>query len=158
MARKKNQEVWNCLSVRQPNAWAIVVGAKDVENRDRPSYYTGKLFIHASRTENADYVEDVAEQVALHFGISAEEALARYQRHREQGRGAIIGSVQMFGCAISYDSDWFDGPSHRPSKRRYGFLLRDAELFEHPIPAKGSTAIPFRRRPPTRVGGPAIGL
>ena len=118
MARKKNQEVWNCLSVRQPNAWAIVMGAKDVENRDRPSYYTGELFIHASRTEDADYVEQVVEQVALHLGISAEEALARYQRHLEQGRGAIIGSVQMFGCAISYDSEWFDGPPHRPRKRR----------------------------------------
>lgn len=148
MARKKNQ-VWRCLSVRQPHAWAIVVGAKDVENRDRACYYTGQLFIHASRTENADYVQDVAERVALHLGISAEEALAMYQRHLEQGRGAIIGSVQMFGCAISYGSEWFDGPPHRrPSsrKRRYGFLLRDAEQFEHPIPAKGSTAIPFKFR------------
>ena len=143
---RKNQEVWNCLSVRQPNAWAIVVGAKDVENRDRVSYYTGKLYIHASRKEDADYVEQVAEQVALHLGISAEEALARYQRHLEQGRGAIIGSVQMFGCAISYDSEWFDGPPHRPRKGRYGFLLRDAELLERPIPAKGSMAIPFKFR------------
>ena len=147
MARKKNQEVWNCLSVQQPHAWAIVVGAKDVENRDRASYYTGKLFIHASRTEDADAVEEVAERVALHLGISAEEALARYQRHLEQGQGAIIGSVQMFGCAISCRSEWFNGPPHRrpsPRKRLYGYLLRDAEQFDHPIPAKGSPAIPFK--------------
>ena len=39
MARKKNQEVWNCMTVRQPYAWAIMVGAKDVENRSRPSNY-----------------------------------------------------------------------------------------------------------------------
>lgn len=146
MARKKNQEVWHCLSVRQPDAWAIVVGAKDVENRRRASYFTGKLYIHASRTENANRIEDVAEQVALHLGIPAEEALAKYQRHREQGQGAIIGSVQMFGCAISHDSEWFDGPPRGPRKKWHGFLFRDAKLFERPIPAKGSTAIPFKFR------------
>ena len=149
VAREKNQEVWSCLSVRQPYAWAIIVGAKDVENRNRACYYTGELFIHASRTEDADYVEEVAERVALHLGISAEQALAQYQRHLQHGRSAIIGSVQMFGCAISYDSEWFEGPPHRrPSlrKRLYGYLLRDAEQFEHPIPAKGSTAIPFKFR------------
>jgi len=145
--RIEKQEVWNCLSVRQPYAWAIIVGAKDVENRNRPSYYTGKLFIHASRTEDADYVEEVAERVALHFGISAEEALARYQRHLEHGRGAIVGSVQMFGCAISYHSEWFNGPPHRrpsPRKRLCGYLLRDAEQFEQPIPAKGFNGNPLQ--------------
>ena len=149
MARKKNQEVWTCLSVQQPWAWAIIVGAKDVENRTQPRYYTGKLFIHASQTEDADAVEEVTQRVALHLGISAEAALARYQRHLEQGRGAIIGSVEMFGCAISCDSKWFDGPPRRrpsPRNRTYGYLFRDAEQLEQPIPAAGSRAIPFKFR------------
>ena len=141
MARKKNQDAWNCLSVRQPYAWAIIVGAKDVENRKRPSYYLGQLYIHAGLTEDVDAVEEITERVAAHLGISASAARARYRRHRERRLGAIIGSVQMFGCAVSYESEWFDG------KPQYGYLLRDPVRLRQPIPAKGSTAIPFKFRP-----------
>lgn len=138
---KKKQDEWNCLSIRQPHAWAIVVGAKDVENRDRVSYYLGRLHIHAGLTEAADAVEETTERVAAHLGISASAARARYRRHRERGLGAIIGHVQMFGCAVSHESEWFDG------KSRYGYLLRDPVRLRQPIPAKGSPAIPFKFRP-----------
>lgn len=139
MAKKNQKPVWKCLSVRQPNAWAIIVGAKDIENRSRPSYYLGQLYIHASATENVDAVDEVTKRVATHLGISAGEALAKYQRHRERGRGAIIGSVQMFGCAVSHDSTWFEGP--------YGYLLRDPQQLEIPVPAKGMPSIPFTFTP-----------
>ena len=102
---KKNQEVWNCLSVRQPHAWAIMVGAKDVENRKRRCYYLGQLYIHAGLTEDVDAVEEITERVAAHLGISAGAARTRYRRHRERGLGAIIGHVQMFGCAVSHESE-----------------------------------------------------
>ena len=39
---------------------------------------------------------------------------------KEVGLGAIIGSVQMVGCATSYDSEWFDGD--------YGFIFGDLSL------------------------------
>ena len=138
---KKKQDEWNCLSVRQPHAWAIVVGAKDVENRDRRSNYLGRLYIHAGLTENVDVVEETTERVAAHLGISASAARARYRRHLEQGLGAIIGHVQMFGCAVSYESAWFDRQS------RYGYLLRDPVRLRQPRPAKGFMAIPFKFRP-----------
>ena len=35
------------LSVRQPWAWLIVSGLKDVENRPRRTHYRGSLLIHA---------------------------------------------------------------------------------------------------------------
>jgi len=138
---KKKQDEWNCLSVRQPRAWAIVVGAKDVENRDRRSNYLGRLYIHASQTEDVNAVEETTERVAAHLGISASAARARYRRHLKQGLGAIIGHVQMFGCAVSYESEWFDRQS------RYGYLLRDPVRLRQPRPAKGSTTIPFKFRP-----------
>ena len=138
---KKNQEVWNCLSVRQPHAWAIMVGAKDVENRKRRCYYLGQLYIHAGLTEDVDAVEEITERVAAHLGISAGAARTRYRRHRERGLGAIIGHVQMFGCAVSHESEWFDG------EPQYSYLLRDPVPLRQPIPAKGSTAIPFKFRP-----------
>ena len=136
---KKKQDEWNCLSVRQPHAWAIIVGAKDVENRTQRRYYLGRLYIHAGLTEKVDAVEEVTEKVAAHLGISAGAARARYRRHLERGLGAIIGHVQMFGCAVSHESEWFKGP--------YGYLLRDPVRLRQPIPHKGSTAIPFKYRP-----------
>ena len=41
-----------CLTVRQPYAWAIIHGGKDVENRSRnvAGSYRGPLVIHASLT------------------------------------------------------------------------------------------------------------
>jgi hypothetical protein len=36
------------LSVRQPYAWLIVAGLKDVENRSRRLRHRGPLLIHAS--------------------------------------------------------------------------------------------------------------
>lgn len=137
----KKQVVWNCLSVRQPYAWAIIAGAKDVENRKRPSYYLGRLYIHASLTEDVGAVEEITERVAARLDISAGAARGRYRRHLERGLGAIIGSVQMFGCAVSHESEWFNG------KPQYGYLLRDPARLRQPIPAKGSTAIPFKFRP-----------
>lgn len=138
---KKKQDVWNCLTVRQPHAWAIIVGAKDVENRTQPRYYLGRLYIHAGLTEDVKKVEETTEKVAAHLGISAGAARARYRRHLERGRGAIIGHVQMFGCAVSYESDWFD------EETGYGYLFRDPVRLRRPIRAKGSTAIPFKFRP-----------
>ena len=122
------------------------MGAKDVENRNRAWYDTGKLYIHASKTEDTDEVDKVVRRVARHLGISPEEALARYQR---QGRGAIIGSVHMVGCVLSYESKWFDGPPQSPlrRKKRYGYLFRDAKQFKRPRLARGFPAIPFKFRP-----------
>ena len=90
-------------------------------------------------TENVDFVDEVTEKVAAYLGISAGAARARYRRYLERGLGAIIGHVQMFGCAVSHESEWFKGP--------YGYLFRDPVRLRQPIPAKGSTAIPFKYRP-----------
>ena len=136
MARKNNHEVWNCMTVREPYAWAIMVGAKDVENRSRRSNYLGRLYIHTSLTEDVDAVEAIVERVAADLGVSASAARAKYRRHRERGLGKIIGRVEMFGCAVSHKSEWFDG--------KYGYLLHNPVRLRQPIPAKGSTAMPWK--------------
>jgi ASCH domain len=38
------------LTVKQPWAWAIAWGGKDIENRSRPTSYRGPLAIHAGAT------------------------------------------------------------------------------------------------------------
>ncbi len=44
------------LSIRQPWAWLIINGYKDIENRSWPTNYRGTFFIHASKTfDNTGY-------------------------------------------------------------------------------------------------------
>ena len=129
---------WKCLSIRQPYAWAVIKGAKDVDNRTWRLDYLGRLYIHASLKENAEFVDDVVARVAKHLGMPVADALADYRQHVENARGAIIGSVTMFGCAVSFDSEWFEG--------RYGFLFRDPQPLKKPIPAKGQARI-FKFKP-----------
>ena len=140
MAKTKDQNRWRCLSIRQPHAWAIIMGAKDIENRSWKSNYCGRLYIHAGMSErNETVVEDVTARVAKHLRIPVSAAREAYRVHREVGLGAIIGSVHMVGCATSYDSEWFDGD--------YGFILGDPQLFDVLIPCKGLQRIPVLTRP-----------
>ncbi|MCY4030078.1 MAG: hypothetical protein OXH75_27685 [Acidobacteria bacterium] len=131
MAKRADAErPWKCLSVRQPYAWAIIKGAKDIENRDRMSYYVGRLYIHAGKKERTDRIDDCVAMVAKHFAVPVSEMLDDYHRHVRHGRGAIIGSVHMFGCARHHESAWFTG--------KYGYMFRDPKPLRKPIPCDGS--------------------
>ena len=41
-------ESFQCLAIRQPWAWAVCIGAKDIENRTWATEYRGPLAIQAS--------------------------------------------------------------------------------------------------------------
>ncbi len=122
---------WKCLTVQQPYAWAIIKGAKDIENRNQKRKYVGRLHIHAGLEEMTGDVDDCVAKVAKHFGISVAEMLDDYHRHVKRGLGAIIGSVHMFGCAVHHESEWFS------SKYEYGYLFRDPKPLRKPIACKG---------------------
>ena len=121
---------WKCLSVKQPFAWAVVVGAKDIENRTWRSNYIGRLYIHAGQKEQSELVEEVVERVARCRNLTTKAALDDYRQHWELGRGAVVGSVYMLGCAVSHGSEWFD------PRFRYGFMFTDAKRIE-PVPVRG---------------------
>lgn len=104
------------LTVRQPWAWLIVIGYKDVENRTWRTAYRGRFLIHAAQKVD-------------------EQAMAKYarlfplNRHVQLlPRGALIGAVNLVDCVEWCNSPWFTGP--------VGWVLEGAEEIE-PIPAKG---------------------
>lgn len=100
------------LSVRQPWAWLIVNGFKDLENRSWPTEFRGRVLIHAGKKYGPDERRD-AEVVRLEFGIAIPEVLEL---------GGIVGSVEIYGCVKESASPWFcDGG--------YAFLLRNPELL-----------------------------
>lgn len=95
------------LSVRQPWAWAIIYGGKDVENRSWQAVnhglnVRGRVAIHASKTMGKGEYEQ-ARDFMHGFGVSCPEpALLR--------RGGIIGSVEVLDVVSHSDSPWFTGP------------------------------------------------
>lgn len=97
------------ISVRQPWAWLIIHGEKDIENRDWPTKVRGRVLIHASKgMTKAEYLD------AWHFANKRGTTAPSFDALE---RGGIIGSVEIVGCDHFSDSLWFMG--------RYGFVLRN---------------------------------
>ena len=109
------------LSIRQPWAWLIVNGYKDIENRVRPTQLRGRVMIHAGKA-----VDSYA--LALWLSDSVLRAIPM-PNIQELVTGAIIGEVDITGCVTASKSPWFTGP--------YGFVLANPKAYEQPIPCKG---------------------
>lgn len=95
------------LSIRQPWAWLIVQGHKNIENRDWPTHVRGEVLVHAGKSmtrEDYEIARDVAaaEQVTL----PPPEAL---------DLGGIVGAMTIGDCVSDSLSPWFFG--------RYGFVI-----------------------------------
>lgn len=103
------------LSIRQPWAWLILHGGKDIENREWRTSYRGPVLIHASKTmTRADYEACVLFIADMHtpWRLPAPDVL------RKQC-GGIVGQVEIVDCVTRSDSPWFCGP--------FGFVLRNPQ-------------------------------
>jgi hypothetical protein len=114
------------LSVRQPSAWAILFGGKDVENRSLGSIRAGRMrpgriALHAATgMRRAEYDYLVWRWARDGVCVPPPDALPRR---------AIIGSVEVTGIVTASDSPWFGGEA--------GLSLADPRPCE-PIPAAGA--------------------
>ena len=95
------------LSIRQPWAWAIVHGGKDIENRSWtrrvPGYsFRGEFCIHAAKGMTRDEYEYASDSIIKNGGAppAAKDLL----------RGGIIGVGRVVDLAKESNSPWFQGP------------------------------------------------
>ncbi|PRF55466.1 ASCH domain-containing protein [Burkholderia multivorans] len=120
------------LSIRQPWAWLVAAGHKDIENRTWPTSYRGPLLIHASAGMTRQEYED-AFQFALQAG--GIQLVHRMPGVKELERGCIVGVVDLFDCVP---------PSRRSSPWHidgcYGLAVRNARPLPF-IPYKGQLGI-----------------
>ena len=112
------------LSIRQPRAWLIVHGFKDVENRDWKTAFRGRFLIHASATMTKD---DYAACMYFIAPIARSQRVPAYDVLRQQC-GGIVGEATLVNCVSASDSVWFTG--------EYGFYLEDAKVLPFK-PCKG---------------------
>lgn len=105
------------ISIRQPWAWLIVNGHKDIENRTWRTHHRGPLLIHASKgMSRADYAEGkrVAELASAITGKTIQLPAAH-----ELQRGGVVGVASVVDCTDRHPSPWFFGD--------FGFVLTDAK-------------------------------
>lgn len=119
------------LSIRQPWAWLIVNGYKDIENRTWSTRMRGPVLIHASKGMTRAEYEDVEALLATERGIRDKNiTLPKFE---DLERGGIVGIASITGC-LSFSlgnvrSPWFFGP--------YGFTLGDIKALPF-VPFKGA--------------------
>jgi hypothetical protein len=124
------------LSIRQPWAWLIVNGYKDIENRTWYTSYRGRFLVHASRnmTRNEwdsanlfvrEFAPDVADKMPnpQMFGSGLSGGMLD-----GSGLGGIVGEATILNCVQGFPSEWFCGP--------YGFVLTDARTLPF-LPCRG---------------------
>lgn len=112
------------LSIRQPWAWLIVNGHKDIENRDWKTPFRGNFLVHAGKKITvADY--DAAMLFIESAGL-LDPALVPDIAALELG--GVVGMARMVNCVTESPSGWFTGGEEHnaPGTVSYGFVLQAA--------------------------------
>ncbi len=115
-----------CLSIRQPWAWLIVNGYKDIENREWCTKVRGNILVHASSRRSVREINECFHFVAELSRKHGRPKLPLFPLDFD--RGGIVGSVDLVGCVTDSLSPWFVG--------QYGFELRSPRVMPF-FPCKG---------------------
>lgn len=100
------------LSIRQPWAWLIVNGHKDIENRTWISKYRGDFLVHTGKAFDHNgyaYVSVAFPDIIMPLASALQ-------------LGGIVGKVTMTDCVKDHDSRWKDPDC-------YGFVLTNPKTI-----------------------------
>lgn len=102
------------LSIRQPWAWLIIHGGKDVENRTWHTKLRGRFLVHASKGMTKD---EYAQAYQFFLESGAGQPPFDFPAFEDLERGGIVGSVELVDSVDTSYSPWYMGEK--------GFVLRD---------------------------------
>lgn len=152
------------ISLLQPWATLVVIGAKKIETRSWNTKYTGTILIHASKRwdwELSDIVTKIgAQQILRDAGYHALSPV-NGKAKTNLPLGHIIGKVEILGTESSdLITSLVPGQKMRHSDSnttfelteqeknfgdyssgRYGWFLSNPKKFIHPIPAVGKLSL-----------------
>lgn len=148
-----------CLTLAQPWAQLVCLGAKKIETRSWRTDYRGPLAIHAAKT----FPEWCRELIATEPFASALFGASRlpgkptmFEALRfalDLPLGAVVATCRLVGCCpITRNAQWqtiVDGQRITLPERefgdyepgRYGWLLADVRPLPEPIPARGALGL-----------------
>jgi len=131
------------LSIKQPWAWLICAGYKDVENRNwwihMPPLMNypatpRRIYVHTGKTIDKKALEWIANRIPK--SLTEEFMLNGAPVPGMLTTGAIIGEVDIVGCLYRHGEE---NPNYSPWHEigMYGLLLANPALYDKPIPCKG---------------------
>ena len=123
------------LSIKNPWAWLIAKGLKDVENRTWRTNYRGKLLIHVSKKWDSGF-RDMSNMFSFEqWNTLSEDHQRQLITQLNMPTGCIIGEVEVIDCVKDYDSIW-------SVEGQYQWILNNPILYKKPIPnVKGKLSI-----------------
>lgn len=135
------------LSVKQPWAYLLCAGIKDIENRTwkLPEKYKNEtILIHASGKYHHQVEWDLESMFTKEQWITLTEKATRHIVDEFPVTSAIIGSLRFTDCVINHPSIWAEkGFISKPYSNKYYFgsnlrqvynwVVVDAVLFDNPI-------------------------
>ena len=129
-----------CLTVRQPWAWAIVRGGKDVENRvlNVAGRYRGAMAVHAGLELDLEGVRD--ERIAAAIERFYAGGTPRGTEGGRQRLGFVIGLVDL----VDVHAGWIEATPCSPWAQRYAdhvglhhLVLANPRPLVEPVRARG---------------------
>ena len=115
------------IVIRQPWAWLIVNGIKDIENRSWTTRYRGTLLIQASASLPRKHNLEEIRLFAKRRGVELPEDFET---------GGIVGMVRLEDCVTRSRSKWFEGPVGwvltRPKRLQFMPMKGQLGLFDPP--------------------------
>ena len=128
------------LTLTQPWATLVAIGAKTMETRSWETMYRGPLLIHAAK----GYPRD-AKDFASASGVVAVTGM----KPLEYPTGAILAQCNLVACIRTTEE--FERSLARDSKQewmfgnfepgRFAWKLQNIRKLAHPIPAKGALGL-----------------
>lgn len=131
---------FKAISIKQPWAYLICAGIKDVENRTWATKYRGRVYIHASAKPVGQYFnEGVFTADQLNYLIQSK----KINLIEKVQLSAIIGYVDIVDCVEDHISiwaehwvlkEWHNGVRGGTYDQRvYNWVLANPVLFDKPI-------------------------
>jgi activating signal cointegrator 1 len=119
-----------CLTLTQPWATLVAIGAKKIETRSWPTNYRGPLAIHAAKG---------FPKWAREFASDLEHIIYKTGETPSWPTGVVLATCELVHCAIAeyIDVDPIEREYGDYSADRWAWMLEDVQRLDKPIPAKG---------------------
>ena len=126
------------LSIRQPWAWLVVNGYKDIENRSWRTNHRGPLLIHASNNRTLTTPENLA----------AIKKKYRVRLPNDFDFGGIVGMVDVVDCVNTHPSKWKERGTWVGCLRiRDGCHFANAKALSDSLDCQDAGALSTGKRP-----------
>ena len=110
------------LSIRQPWAWLILHGWKDIENRNWGTRFKGRVYVHAGKRFDYEGLRWLATWLAPEIF----KAIGPLCISEQIG---IVGEIDIVDWVAKSESPWFTGP--------LAYVLANPMAYSEPIPYRG---------------------